>query len=299
MLKDINTVQDGTDITGDILIKSYEVRKTKNGGDFISGQYSTRDGSFGFKVWGGVLCESLKSENIAGKVVTVSGNVDEYGGTKSLIIRNIVEKVGANPLDFYETMYDMNTLNALYNSVTSKLSDEGKAILELLMSEHGDEFKKEFAAISHHDAVPHGLFAHSLKVARIAILMTNMYPGILKHSDKDFYILAAFLHDIGKTVEYSMGSFTEDGYLTHRYFGVRILSKFENQIVGYKGQRWFNRLMSVITQHHGEWGERPQTVEALIIHRIDHLESTLTDIDTALRSSNGTEMRLDGYRLKF
>ena len=299
MLKDINKMPKGIDVTGDALIKSYEVRKTKNGNDFISGLITAEGGDRQFKVWGGNLCETLKGENYQGAVVTLSGRVDEYMDNKSLIIEKLAIQEGVDPISFHPTPYSDEYIGKFYETIRGKLSKDGQKILDAVMEKHGDRFQKEFAAVKHHDNVPRGLIAHSLKVARLAILITNMYPNLSRESDKDFYILAALLHDIGKIEEYHNGVFQEEGYLTHRYFGVRILEEFEEQIVGVKGQRWFNRLMSVITQHHGEFGERPQTVEAFIIHRLDWIEAQFTDLNTAMNDPDSKKMYYDGFNLTF
>ena len=155
----------------------------------------------------------------------------------------------------------------------------------------------EFAAVWHHDNCKAGLLAHTTKVVRMASLI-RMYPEITKKISPDVLFIGCALHDIGKVYEYGLGAVTDEGkVLSHHTFGVLFCASHKKDIVEALGRDGYRLLLSIIEQHHGEYGERPRTVAAYVVHRLDMLESVLTSVNTLLKDSPDGNIQYDGYKL--
>ena len=88
------------------------------------------------------------------------------------------------------------------------------------------------------------------------------------------------MHDIGKIYEYTNGVIKGNGLIvSHNTFGVEMLSKHKDFIVEKKNEEFYYRLLAIIVQHHGEFGENPRSVEAFMIHMVDYLESSFQAIE--------------------
>lgn len=108
----------------------------------------------------------------------------------------------------------------------------------------------------------------------------KLYPNINKVVDNDLFALGATIHDIGKIYEYTNGVIEGNGLLvSHTTFGVEMLSKNKDFIVSLKSEEFYYRLLSIIQQHHGEFGEKPRTVEAYLVHMADYMESSFQAIE--------------------
>ena len=126
----------------------------------------------------------------------------------------------------------------------------------------------------------------------------KFYEAIDKTIDKDILFVSAALHDIGKVLEYNTGAITPIGMrMSHLTLGVGLVSKFEKEIINIKGADFYDSLISVIQQHHGEFGERPRTLVAYIINIIDGLEAQLTDINDMVSSATTSQVKLGEYKL--
>lgn len=297
-VQDIDKVASGTSVTGDLMVKDYSLKSTKHGKPYITGFFSS-NGHHGFKIWDSTLVAAFGGNDFSNKVLTVTGDVDEYNGYRSLIIQQATIKAEADIGEFLETPYTESFLVPLQEFVLGKMTDEGRQVVDLLLDDETmGKFATEFAAVSHHDNVYRGLLAHSLKVARLMTLVSNMYPVLWSRSDKDLLIVGAFLHDLGKVDEYALGTMNKDKLgLSHRYWGLERVQGFKDEIVALKGEDWYYRLIAIIMQHHGEWGERPQIIEAQVVHLVDNLEAQLTSISTAVGAAGGDQVQIFGLRL--
>lgn len=53
-------------------------------------------------------------------------------------------------------------------------------------------------------------------------------------------------------------------------------------------------------EHHGEYGERPKTVYAYIIHVVDLLDSRVSGLQKKMREADSAKViRFDDYQLRF
>lgn len=168
--------------------------------------------------------------------------------------------------------------NDMFRGVV-KLSKHLEAVdtaLEII-NDYAPTFFEEYASRSVHDAKEGGLAVHTSKVftTMYDLVFNGAYSYILSAVNEDALIIGAIIHDIGKTMEYANGRNGEFYYVSHNILGVELLVNARELLVGRYGEDTYYRIMSIIGQHHGEFGERPQTIEAYVIHLADMLEARL------------------------
>lgn len=305
--KKLLTMEEGMYVNGYAYVQNYSLLPQKNGGKYIAGQMQIK-GQIPFKVWSDTRQDSAfvnlvnDQEGYKNIICQIKGKVDRYGGVTSLIVDSIkavnAKEIGLSISDFLEEVYDINNwFDRLETTLEKNCSKDAVDLFNEIISSVKDRFVLEYAAVSHHDNCKSGLLAHTTKVVRIATLV-KMYPEILKRVSADVLFISCALHDIGKVYEYFNGAVSDTGKLiSHHTFGVLILKDYENTIKDKMGDKFYYSLLSVIGQHHGEWGERPRTVVAYVVHLVDELEATLTSLDSLLAESNGEQISYNGYKL--
>lgn len=302
--EDLSEFNNGMYVDGCVLMQSMQILPTKNGGQYISGNFQAK-GQVAYKVWSsdtafGKL--STHKDEYIGNVCRIRGKVDNYGGILSVIISDLdvvdINEGSVNKVDFMEDVYDASQWeDTLFKVLRKYCSEEVVTLFENIIAPYRDNFLYEFAAVSHHDNCKSGLLAHTTKVVRLATLI-KMYPEIMNRVSPDLLFIACALHDIGKIMEYESGAMSEEGLvLSHHTFGVLILSENRDEIVEKKGKDFYNQLLAVVEQHHGEYGERPRTVASYVIHLLDNLEAKLASLNSLLSDSNGNMIMYDGYKL--
>lgn len=301
--EDLLKKMDGESVKGYVLLKSYTVQPTKNGGSFIGGTLEAC-GSMPFKVWSNGSCFSdLEEYDYENCICFVTAKVNIFAGVYSLIIDtcNAVKdgEDGMHKHDFYEEKYSTDAYWSNLNKTLMKnTSEAGYKVFELLFdSEVKERFCEEFAAVNHHDNCRSGLLAHTAKVVKMCTMM-KVYPEIMKRVEADLLFVGAAIHDIGKTREYSNGVVSEEGKrISHNVSGILMLEKHRDEIISLKGEQFYIDLLSIISGHHGEYGEKPRTVVAYVIHLVDCLDSVLTTVNQQLETSLNQQIVIDGLKL--
>jgi 7,8-dihydroneopterin 2',3'-cyclic phosphate phosphodiesterase len=129
------------------------------------------------------------------------------------------------------------------------------------------------AGLSHHHCYPGGYIEHVVSTANLALAMCSSVEKVYHGKvNRDLVIAGVLLHDIFKPVTYFVnkdGSYSSTSladYLDH-------LSIVISELV----RRGFPlELVHVVSAHHGDYGPiRPHTVEALICHLADLMDSRL------------------------
>lgn len=298
-LKEALKLSDGSRVSGLVLMGEYSQYPTKNGGVYLGGNLQAK-GSTAFKVWSGLCLNDMVNNNYAGKIVGIDAKVNEYEGMKSLILDQIYTEVDDKytETDFMETKYNEEQYWERLNKVLKKsVSEKAYQCFNVIMEGYEKQFRVEFAAINHHDNCKSGLLAHTVKVVNMCSIL-KMYPTVSAHLNNDLLYVGAAVHDIGKVLEYSVGSISKDGkYISHNTLGILILSEKKDKIVELMGENFYIQLLAIIQQHHGEYGERPRTIAAYIVHLFDLLESDLAMFDQTLANNVADQVKYDGYRL--
>ena len=300
-------VREGQTLGGVALVKNVNIRKTRNGKPFASGSIVTKDGTTSFKKW--------DTDTLPSGIYEISGVYNVYQGVGSVIINNLVAAGDQFTVEDFVTMrYNGTELftKGLYPLVKANVSTRGLKLFRLILQGRGgtdktmaNRFTNEQAAIHHHDAVMHGLIAHSYKVTRLLVEMLSDPMRVFKdlpEEVKDVIIVGGALHDLGKTLEYNNGEISDLGkLLSHRTLLSERIAMFKDDIIklyGDDGEITYYRLQSIVTQHHGEYEETPRTFEAYLVHLADNYDAMLTDTDEALTQYlAGGNVRVGGFTL--
>ena len=308
-VNDIQSLADKTSIQGLVLIKDYSKLPTKTPGKYYLGGVLEAQGSLSFKVWQGTCYNVLLESDFRNKICFIEGSVNEWQGTRSLVIQEVSEvspeylaENDIKPTDFVSCKYSVDKyFSLLTNVLQSNLSEEAMSIFTTLINDDSiteQKFKYEFGSLHHHDNCNGGLLAHTTKVVRLASII-SMYPNITSKVNKDLLYLGCAIHDIGKVYEYNNGLISSQGkYISHLTSGILLLDKYREDIVMLMGEDFFYSLMSIVSQHHGEYGEKPRTIAAYVIHILDLLDTNLTTLDLSCESiEKGEQVKFDGLTL--
>ncbi|MEM8861568.1 MAG: HD domain-containing protein, partial [Chloroflexota bacterium] len=150
------------------------------------------------------------------------------------------------------------------------------------------------AAKSMHHASVGGLLEHSLSMANLAEAASANYPYV----NRDLLVSGALVHDMGKVWEYTLdGEFgtSEDGHLVGHITRAAIYIEAQAQAYKEINEKDLRELIHLVVSHHGthEWGSPvvPKTLEAILLHQLDLLDSRVQGYFDFLRSEPG----LDGW----
>lgn len=175
-----------------------------------------------------------------------------------------------------------------------------RLVLEIL-EVHADLFKKMPAAMNFHHGYTGGLLEHVWSMTRISGFLADhyakYYTALNPPLDKGVIVAAAILHDIGKLRELEYhpveAKYTKAGYLVgHVQMGRDLVREVAARIEGFPEETLLC-LEHAILAHHGkrEFGAPvlPQTIEALIIHYVDDLDSKVNMVARRLLQADGED----------
>lgn len=183
----------------------------------------------------------------------------------------------------------------LRNIVLDKLQDDTTPILSYIhdacyiIQAYAPTFMSEYCAVAVHDTEEGGLARHTCKVFHELISMlyggttgTRFYSKLINQVDLPSLIVGCILHDVGKTLEYNQGKKSNHGYVPHTLSGIEFVAQFKETIIKAYGPDSYLRILSIIGQHHGDFGEKPQTIEAYLVHLADYQETKLQILEEAI-----------------
>ncbi len=280
---------DGCDVAQALLVREVEMRKRRDGSDYLRLLLGYRTGSVPAVVWEDV--ERVRECCLLGQVVYVTGRFgvhQRYGLQLAIAqLRNAAEHEyrrdalvdgPARSADQMET-----DLRELLNTV------QNPHLRRLLRSVFGDgsqmwrRYRDAPAAKIYHQAYQHGLLEHSLTVAQAVSALSPIFAGI----DRDLAVTGALLHDIGKLDAYLLDGGTvamaDEGRLQGEiplgYYRVR---RAIESIDGFP-EGLAQAVLHIILSHHGtlEYGSPvvPCTREATLVHMVDNLGGRLGSFD--------------------
>lgn len=296
--KDISAKEDGFVIKSFALLQSIERRLTKSGSPYYSGNLQMV-GTIQYKVWNNSPAFNfIETADKQSGIVEIDATVNIYSGQLSLVINTMRwgSPEGLTEADFYESVYDSNKyMGMLRSQLQARCTPNAVLVFELLMKKYEQRFKEEFAAISHHDNCRNGLLAHTVKVMKMASVVA-MYKNLMERITPDVLYVGCALHDIGKILEYNCGTISEIGKkVSHLTIGIEMLFELKSEIIKLKDEEFYYSLCSVVSQHAGEWSDRPRTLAAYVVNCVDSLEANFATLNT-LATEDGT-IQFDGLKL--
>ena len=303
----LDSLKDAQPLSGYALVSEYQVRETSNKSPYINGQLMLQ-GQYNFKVWSNAPAFSLfGDQNLVGKIISFQGNTNIYNDRLSIIIKSLqpvdIENEEIDPTIFYIQKYNIYEVwNSLEKFIQRHCSPKVNEFFDYIFSDvdFKNKFMRGFAASTHHDCYVGGLMAHTLKVLRwVPSVIATYHGGIGANCTHDLLYVGALLHDIGKVDEIVNGIYSERSYVSHPLFGVERIVKLQDKILSLWDEDFYYKLIAVVGQHHGEFGERPKIHEAYIIHHIDNLEAKIqTDNQLLEEQGRRAPVKVDEFWLQ-
>lgn len=159
------------------------------------------------------------------------------------------------------------------------------------------EFLTAPSSCSQHHEYKHGLLEHSINVAEVALNISAHYGQY----DRNLIVCGALLHDLGKTLVYSINKDKAVKNEKDKLFGHITLGVM--QIVDALGLNTiiddedYSKIVHIILASHGkrEWGSpvEPSIPEAFIVHLADMADSRLVKYD-AINLGNNSKHPFNG-----
>jgi len=275
-------------------------------GSFLTFLLKDKTGEIKGQRWDDIdILDRLKE----GDVVEAVGIVDEYRGKKQLNIKDLIPLNKFNPEDFIAGYTSQEIITAL-SYIESLMKTLKEPYLKKLWQtfrkdpDFWGKFRKAPAAMGFHHNKLGGLAVHTASVMRLCEDFIKQYDIV--NSRKDMLLLGAMLHDAGKVREYIydtyIGMSTEGRLLGHISIGLCMVEEKIKEIEDFPAE--FEYLIKhLILSHHGqyEWGspKRPKTLEAILLHFADNLDSKVEGVNTLIKDAKEdalewTNQRYDG-----
>ncbi len=253
-------------------------RQSKDGRPFLLATLRDRTGQIGGVFWDVPLTVDVWVK--PGQAVLVSGRVSLY---KDAIQVSINDLGRAADLDLAVFLPASRRPRA---EMLAELRDDVAALAEpwralaatlLLEGALAERFANAPAARSMHHAFVGGLLEHTLSMAAIGRFLSGHYP----HVNGDLLLCGVLLHDLGKAYEYALEdgfAYSEDGRLVGHIVRAIVLVEQAAAQLNFPAAE-LQQLIHLIASHHGttEWGSPvvPKTLEAVLLHQIDLLDSRI------------------------
>jgi 3'-5' exoribonuclease len=291
----VTDLTDGDDLLNEpFLVQDVARRETKDGRPYLLETFRDKTGQIGGVFWD--VPPDVDDWIRPGIVTMVTGRVSNYKGTLQISTTDL------NPVN------DPNMENFLPSSKRSReemvvelqgvidgLSQPWKGLVGRILLEPAfmaSYVNAPAARIMHHAYVG-GLLEHTLSMVKIGRLLAKHYPYV----NKDLLVSGILLHDMGKAIEYTTGptfDFTEDGRLIGHISRAAILIELAAKEMGNFPAPQLQHLIHLVLSHHGiqEWGSPvvPKTLEAVLLHQIDLLDSRVQGFFDHLRNDSGGEV---------
>jgi 3'-5' exoribonuclease len=278
----------------------FAVRKTllqaRSGSPYLSLTLADRTGEIEGRVW--EEADRIDQAFERGSYVRVRGVANTYGGRIQLKVDAVV-KVDPDTIsaaDFIpSTRFDVETMWRELRELVDGVGDEQiRALLNAFLDdpEIGAPLKRSPAAKNVHHAFAGGLLEHTLSVMHLAHRVADHYP----RANRDLLVAGALLHDIGKTAELTIEDgidYTTEGRLVgHLVMTAQWITEKTAAIPGFPPALAMH-LTHLVAAHHGDLDKGspkvPQTLEAMIVHALDELDSRVQSWTSIMERDAGEE----------
>src|SRR4051812_38299455 len=286
----VRELSDGAEVDQVLLVREVELRRRRDGAEYLRLSLGDRTGAVAAVVWDGVAdCTAHARPGEPTRVVGRFALHPRYGA--QITVRTLSAPAPgsfalddlldgpAKPVDEMEA-----ELRELLETVREP---HLRALLERVFgagSPLRTRFRDAPAAKHYHQAYRHGLLEHALSVGQAAHLLC---VGPFDDVDHDVAVTGALLHDIGKLDAYTADPGAIDlsdagrlqGEIPLGYYRVRRLCE---EIEGFP-PHLAEQVSHIILSHHGalEHGSPvvPCTREATLVHFLDNLGGRLGSFD--------------------
>ncbi len=279
--KPIKELQPGERVANTVyLLEEKSIRTTKNGSPYLSVRLRDGSGHIEGRLWN--LTPGVAEALVEGQGVLISGEVTSYRDQLQIKIQAIQPQL-VDTRDFIPSSpRDRKEMEAELTHCIHGVSDPWlRPLLEQIFVQD-TTFRTLFleapAAKQYHHACLGGLIEHTLAVAALAQIVAPLYPQL----PPDLLLTLALLHDVGKVDAYNWRTAldrSDDGeLLEHLYLGARRVERALDRIPGFPDDLR-RRVLHALLAHHGQEAlgspVRPKTLEAIVLHHLDLLDSRI------------------------
>ncbi|MCA9917763.1 MAG: HD domain-containing protein [Anaerolineales bacterium] len=290
----VNNINVGDELENEpFLIQDSILRETKDGRPYLLGSLRDNTGQIPFVYWDiPTYAESWVS---TGSAVLVTGRAVRYKEALQITITDMNQNLEPTLADLLPASRRPRT--EMLDELTEQIASLGEPwqalVAHLLLSEPFlTSFADAPAARNMHHAYIGGLLEHTLSMAKLANMLANHYPFV----NRDLLLAGTLLHDMGKTIEYDISksfSFSEDGRLVGHITRAVIMVEKAAAELGDFPEDQLRHLVHLVASHHGtqEWGSPvvPKTLEAILLHQIDLLDSRVQGFFDHLANDNSED----------
>ncbi len=292
----ISELKEGMIVDSTFLIKGKTFGTGKTGKDYLTLIIGDKSGDLDARVWDNA--KDIDSMVGINNIVQVRGRVNNYKGKLQISIDEIrwIDRASVEISDYMilsprladDMLYELKMLMSTIDNEHLK----GLVNLFFANEQMVNLFKISSAAKTIHHAYAGGLLEHTLNVVRLSDMIMSVYEGV----DRSLLLTSALFHDIGKIRELGgdlTTEYTDEGRLIgHIVIGTQIIDEL---ISGLKN---FPRELALllkhnILSHHGEleYGspKRPKTLEAIILHYIEDMDSKVAGIRALIKKESNVE----------
>lgn len=274
----------GSEIDEIVGVVTKSLSKTKSGSYFLKLVLSDSSGTMNATKWDATEEEDREVQE--GQPIKINGIASTYKGSLQLTVNGLrpvkaTDDYKPEELMQKSTVYTVQELDKEFDTIVQHwLTEVDQEVIKIILD--SSPLKKLYrhapAGVSVHHPCLHGLYAHSISVAKRCF---EAVKNEASQIDTSLLILGALLHDIGKAYELDWGvvtTYTTKGKLAgHSYIGAKLVRNACKRTA--MPVERADLLEHIILSHHGklEHGavSLPQTIEANTVHYCDQLDSKL------------------------
>ncbi len=309
-MKDIyvKDLDSGKRIQDLFFVKTKTMAIDRQGKPYLIVVLSDKTGDVEARLWENVEHFSKKFE--ANDIVMIDGWTQLYQGKIQIKLIKIFKS--EEPVLNMEEFFPVGRLKK------DELLREVKNLLETYVTDRylsqlvqqflkDKEFMEKFltmpAAKSLHHSYIGGLAEHTISVMKVVIKLSDHYKNLYAGQfNPEVAVVGAFLHDIGKIRELSYEksfNYTDEGRLLgHIIQGIQMLEEKINNIKDFPELLTLH-LLHILASHHGSYEfaspKRPKTLEALLVHYADDLDSKMESFSQNMTKEKSDNPRWTNY----
>jgi 3'-5' exoribonuclease len=286
----------------DIFVIVSKRLKNYTQGAFLSLVLGDRSGCANAVLWDNA--EALDREIKEGDLVRVAGFVGAYNNAPQIRVDQVERRSRreVDIADFVETLADPESVERRLRQVLSTIEDPWLTkLVDAFFSD--DAFlarvRISSAAQNWHHAFRGGLLKHTTELVELAACVAPNYPDVRR----DFLLIGAFLHDIGKvyeldtdwTIDYS----TIGRMLGHIVLGNQMALDRMREIPGFPAEHRM-LVQHMILSHQGELEFAspvvPKTLEAILLHYLDDMNAKAEAFQRVIRETRDRGQEWSDYQ---
>jgi 3'-5' exoribonuclease len=275
----VSTLRPGDEVDAVFACTRKDRLMTKNGSPYLALELRDHSGSLTARAFRNA--DALAGRFERGDLVRAAGTVERFRDELVLEVSDVARVEDADPASFLPTAYrDLDELDGFFEHLAREVYDKGyQALLDALLADASLRAALRRAPCTragHHSYVG-GLLEHTVAVATLAHELCQLKPRL----DSDLLLIAALVHDIGRTREFTYGAdfgLTAEGELLgHVVIGVQMLAARADAVHLDEHRRL--ALLHCVLCHHGPSlapGGKFGSSEAAALYRLNALDAAVT-----------------------